>query len=140
MYDISKYAPPPHNDRVRKILEKMSPMYSEQDVHDYITSKAKGKSHITGKMVWESTQKHSADVHLALALMHQDSHFGTKGLAVRSKNPGNVGTYGNRINYCLSWSEGVDLVTKWIGKHKFPEKPTREPSWFEKLTERFNFK
>ncbi|MBP9772992.1 MAG: glucosaminidase domain-containing protein [Candidatus Pacebacteria bacterium] len=138
-YDIKKYAPYPHNDRVRKILEKMSPMYSEQDVHDYISSKSKGKSHITGKMVWESTQKHSVDIHLVMALMQQDSQFGTKGLAVKSKNPGNIGTYGGKIRYnCSSWNEGVDRVSRWISENRIYKEPVEDPpDWFDRLANIF---
>ncbi len=117
-YDITDYATAKsHESRVYKILQKMPRMRSSQDVETYIRKRFP-KSPLTGKMVTNSAIKHGVSVHLLLAIMQQDSGFGTKGKGARSKNPGNVGTYNGKMKVYGSWQNGVEAVAKWLKKNK----------------------
>lgn len=117
-FDIEKYAESPHHEnRVYSILKGMPTMQTKEDVDSYIR-KSFPRSPITGEMVVRSAQKHLVNVHLILAIMRQDSGLGTKGKGARTKNPGNVGTYGKRVKSFRTWEEGVDAVAKWLKKHK----------------------
>jgi hypothetical protein len=118
MYDITKYATASHHEKtIRKILLRMPKMRTVHDVHKYIKMKAP-RSPVTGQMVVASAKKYGADVHMMLAIMQMDSHFGTKGLGARTKNPGNVGNDGKRRRYYSSWQDGVHAVAHWIARKK----------------------
>ncbi len=117
-FDIEKYAESPHHEnRVYLILKGMPTMQTKEDVDSYIR-KSFPKSPITGEMVVRSARKHMVNVHLIIAIMRQDSGLGTKGKGARTRNPGNVGTYGKRIKSFRTWEEGVEAVAKWLKKHK----------------------
>jgi len=117
-YNITRYATAPsHEARVLSILKKMPRMKSHVDVERYIRTKFP-KSPLTGEMVTRSATKHGVSVYLLLAIMQQDSGLGTAGKGARSKNPGNVGTYGGKIRTYPTWQKGVEAVAKWLKKHK----------------------
>jgi hypothetical protein len=69
-------------------------------------------------MIINSAQKYGVDPALMVAIMQQDSQLGTKGLAVRTFNPGNVGNTGSAIKNMGSWDKGVDSVAQWLSTHK----------------------
>lgn len=117
-YDITKYAAAPHHEAtIYAILEKMPVMKTEQDIDRYIQKKAMG-SPVTGKMVIDAAKEYGVDVHMMLALMQLDSHFGTTGLGAKTKNPGNVATYGKKVHSYTSWGDGVRGVARWLSKKK----------------------
>jgi hypothetical protein len=56
---------------------------------------------------------------MILAIMQQDSTFGTAGKAVRTKNPGNVGnTDSGATKAFRDWQEGVMAVAQNLAKRK----------------------
>lgn len=76
-------------------------------------------SNIDGKMVASAAQAYSIDPALLLAIMQNDSLFGTKGLGAKTRNPGNVGNddAGNIRRY-KTWNDGVVAVAQWLAAHK----------------------
>ena len=70
-------------------------------------------SPVKGKDVMDAAQATGTPPALILAIMQQDSTFGTKGKAVRTLNPGNVGnTDDGSTKAYSSWREGVFAVAK----------------------------
>jgi len=56
---------------------------------------------------------------MILAIMQQDSSFGTQGKAVRTKNPGNVGNDDTgALQYYPSWDSGVLAVANNLSKRR----------------------
>src|SRR3989344_180990 len=79
-------------------------------------------------MIMSAALAYIVDARLIMAIMEQDSHFGTVGLAVSTLNPGNVGNDddGNTRTY-ESWQEGVTAVAELLSRHRgstiIPETP-----------------
>lgn len=117
-YDITPYATDPlHEEKVAMILRKMPLVIdTPAKVDEYIQQTAPG-SPVTGVMVMAATQIYAVDTRLTLALMQQDSQFGTQGLAVQTLNPGNVGNTGTETRTYASWAEGVTAVAEWLSRH-----------------------
>lgn len=127
-YDITPYATDPlHEEKIMNILSKMSVMDTAEKIEDYIRGKYLS-SPVTGEMVMSASLAYSVDARLMMAIMEQDSRFGTVGLAVNTLNPGNVGNddSGNTRTY-ESWQEGVTAVAEWLSRHRgstpIPEAP-----------------
>ena len=135
-YDITSYATDPeHEEKIMNILSKMGVMDTVEKIDDYIRSKALG-SPVTGEMVMSASLAYIVDARLMMAIMEQDSHFGTAGVAVSTLNPGNVGNDddGNTRTY-ESWQEGVTAVAEWLNRHRgstivpeIPEETVFEPT------------
>lgn len=122
-YDIASYATDPtHEAKVQNILNSIGKMTSVQQMDNYIKSIAPN-SPVTGQMIANASQKYGVSWEAMMAIMQQDSTFGTQGAAVRSFNPGNVGnteqatSTGNLVNYG-SWQNGVDAVAKNLAGRK----------------------
>jgi hypothetical protein len=118
-YDITSYATDPlHEQKIRKILSYMPQMNNASDIDEYINKKAEN-SPVTGYMILSAANTYAVDARLMMAIMEQDSHFGTRGIAVRTLNPGNVGNNddGDTRTY-PSWEEGVIAVAKWLNSHR----------------------
>ena len=113
-YDITSYATDPtHGIKVQKIYSNIP------EVSDTYISKVAPNSPIKANTVIASANKYGVDPKLVLAIMVQDSTLGTKGLAVRTKNPGNVGnTDSGATRTYGSWDEGVDAVAKNLAWRK----------------------
>src|SRR3990167_403777 len=127
-YDITPYATDPlHEEKIMNILSKMGVMDSVEKIDDYIDGKYLS-SPITGEMVMSAASAYSVDTRLMMAIMEQDSSLGTAGVAVRTRNPGNVGNddAGNTRAY-ESWQEGVTAVAGWLSRHRGTT-PTPTPS------------
>src|SRR3990167_10847629 len=86
-------------------------------------------------MVMNASEAYAVDARLMMAIMEQDSRFGTVGKAVKTLNPGNVGNDddGNIRTY-ESWQEGVTAVAEWLNRHRgstiipeIPEETVLEP-------------
>src|SRR3989344_6172378 len=127
-YDITPYATDPlHEKKVMNILSKMGVMDTVEKIDDYIKSKYLS-SPVTGEMIMNAASAYNVDARLMMAIMEQDSSFGTAGKAVRTRNPGNVGNddAGNTRAY-ESWQEGVTAVAAWLSRHRgstiIPETP-----------------
>lgn len=120
-YDINSYATDPkHEKAVRSIYQSIPAMTTSAPVlvDRYIQSTAKG-SPVRGKDVLDAAEKYDVDPNLVLALMQQDSTFGTKGKAVRTKNPGNVGnTDSGGTQGFASWRDGVFAVARNLSKRR----------------------
>ncbi|MFH1078615.1 MAG: hypothetical protein V1745_05055 [Patescibacteria group bacterium] len=118
-YDITSYATDPlHEEKIMYILSKMGVMDSAEKIEDYIKSRYPS-SPVSGEMVMTAASAYSVDTRLLMAMMEQDSSFGTAGKAVRTLNPGNVGNddSGNLRTY-ESWQEGVTAVASWLSRHR----------------------
>jgi hypothetical protein len=118
-YDITRYATDPlHEKKIMNILSKMEVMDTVEKIDDYISGKYWSSS-VTGEMVMSAASAYSVDARLMMAIMEQDSRFGTVGVAVRTLNPGNVGNddSGNTRTY-ESWQEGVTAVAEWLNRHR----------------------
>lgn len=118
-YDITLYATDPlHESKVADILSAMGEMKSVADVDAYISMKYP-TSPVTGQMVIGAATSYNVDARLMMAIMEQDSRFGTLGKAVATLNPGNVGNddSGNIRTYD-SWADGVNAVADWLNRHR----------------------
>lgn len=117
-YDISSYATDPlHEQKISAILKNMPTLANAEEIDAYIQSIAPG-SPVTAAMVLAAVNAHHVDLRMILALMQQDSSFGTAGLATSTLNPGNVGNTGSAIRYYASWPEGVMAVAEWLSRHR----------------------
>ncbi len=118
--DITKYATDPlHEKKISSIVGSMNIDASNPDVLDsYIKSIAPSSS-VTGNMIANAAQVYNVDPKLITAIIQNDSTFGTKGKAVRTNNPGNVGNddAGNMRKYS-SVDNGVMAVAHWLSNHK----------------------
>ncbi len=118
-YDITPYATDLlHEEKIMNILSKMGVMDTAEKIDDYIQGKYLS-SPVTGEMVMSAALAYDVDTRLMMAIMEQDSSFGTAGKAVRTLNPGNVGNddSGNTRTY-ESWQEGVTAVAEWLSRHR----------------------
>lgn len=126
IYDISSYATDPlHEQKVADILEAMGAMDGAGTIDAYIANEAIG-SPLNGHMILTAALKYSVDTRLLMALMEQDSNFGTAGVAVSTFNPGNVGNTGSATHTFGSWEEGVEAVASWLDRHRFVKAPVVE--------------
>lgn len=117
-YDISAYATDPsHEQKIQNLVNLMPTMTSNIDVDNYIQSVAVG-SLVTGDMVITSAEKYKVDMPLLLAIMQNDSQFGTTGIGARTNNPGNVGNTGYAEQSYPSWQDGVEAVANWLNNHR----------------------
>jgi len=117
-YDISAYATDPlYEQKVQMIINAMSPLSNASDINTYIQNVAPG-SPVTGDMVLSSAVQYSVDVPLLIAIMQNDSQFGTAGVGARTNNPGNVGNTGSAERTYNSWAEGVSAVAEWLNRHR----------------------
>lgn len=128
-YDISLYATDPlHEQKIINILKNMGDMASASDIDTYIQIKSTN-SPLTGEMILGASKKYSVDVRLMMALMEQDSRFGTVGVAVKTFNPGNIGNNdAGETKTFSSWEQGVSAVAKWLNLHRVVLSPIEIPS------------
>lgn len=118
-YDITSYATDPmHGTRVQQIYSSIPYINSAADADAYIRSVAP-RSPLSGEDVISSARQFGVDPKLVLAIMQQDSTFGTAGKAVRTLNPGNVGNDDSGREVTMpSWRAGVDAVARNLSKRK----------------------
>lgn len=117
-YDITSYATDPdHERKIYTILSNMPvPLNVPSGIDSYIQQVAPSAP-VTGAMVMGAAQLYAVDERLMLALMQNDSQFGTVGVAVATMNPGNVGNTGSATRTYNSWAEGVVAVAEWLSRH-----------------------
>lgn len=125
VYDIGSYATDPtHEIKVQSILKNMGQMKSIEEMDAYIKSRYPN-SPVTGQMIANAAGKYGVSWEMMMAIMEQDSSFGTAGKAVRTFNPGNVGNTdsGATANYG-NWQAGVDAVAKNLAWRKVEKTAT----------------
>lgn len=119
--DITSYATDPtHEDRIARIVSDIPPSATSTavEIDDYIKARAP-KSPVRGGMVKRAADKYNVSPALILAIIQNDSSFGTKGLGVKTRNPGNVGnTDSGATQKYATWEAGVNAVAKWLAAHK----------------------
>jgi hypothetical protein len=122
-YDIRKYATDPtHEERiagmVAYIKRRLGPHPSDEKITKHIRYRA-FKSEITGNMISSASTATNVPYYLIMALIQNDSMYGTKGIGAKTKNPGNVGNddAGHKA-YFDTWKDGVMAVAAWLKKHK----------------------
>lgn len=117
-YDITSYATDPlHEQKVMGIYSAI-PFISNAVSAQSTIDRLSPNSPITGMMVMSSATKYGVDPSLMIAIMQQDSSLGTAGLAVKTKNAGNVGNNDSGATKTFKdWGEGVDAVANWLSKH-----------------------
>lgn len=122
--DTGSYATDPnHAKAIRNIISLMQPMGGAQDYDSYI-HKLAPKSPITGQMIANAAtydQLSPAEVSLLIASMQQDSMFGTKGMARKTLNPGNVGNTGSKSRTYKTWEDGVRAVANFIAQNRLKQ-------------------
>lgn len=122
-YNILSYATDPnHETAVQSILNNMGQMTSYEQMDSYIQQVAPG-SQVTGEMIGNASEQHGVSWESIMAIMQQDSSFGTAGAGARSFNPGNVGntetatSTGQLVNFG-DWQSGVNAVAKNLAWRK----------------------
>lgn len=117
-YDISAYATDAlHETKIQSIVNAMPSFSSADDIDRYIQNLAP-TSPVKGDMVIRSATMYTVDVPLLIAIMQNDSAFGTLGVAARTFNPGNVGNTGIEERAYTSWQDGVTAVAEWLNRHR----------------------
>ena len=123
-YDISAYATDPlYEQKIQNIINAMPTFYSAQDVDNYIHNQAQ-TSPLNGNMVWGASQEYFVDIPLLVAIMQNDSDFGTLGVGATTNNPGNVGNTGSATHTYDSWTDGVNAVASWLSRHRATQETT----------------
>lgn len=119
--DITSYAADPkHEQKIATIVEKAPITENVLDYDKYIKSIAP-TSPITGDMILTASSTHGVDPRLVLAIIQNDSSFGTKGHGARNNNPGNIGQFDNLKSTVKGYptlAAGVEAVAKWLANHK----------------------
>lgn len=117
-YDISAYATDAqHEQKIQSIITTMPTFTTIGDVDVYIHKIAQD-SPLTGEMIANASKQYNVDVPLMLAIMQNDSGFGTLGVGARTNNPGNVGNNGIEERRYPSWQDGVSAVAEWLDRHR----------------------
>jgi hypothetical protein len=117
-YDISAYATDPtHESTIQTIVAALPVLVSALDIDTYIKSIAP-ESPVTGDMVLNAVATYPVDIPLLIAIIQNDSCFGTLGIGARTNNPGNVGNTGTVEKMFDSWDLGVTAVAEWLSRHK----------------------
>ncbi len=130
-YDISAYATDAlYEQKIQTIISAMPAFVTVEDVDNYIQGKAVG-SPVTGAMVALATKTSKVDIPLLLAIIQNDSFFGTLGIGAQTFNPGNVGNTGSATKTFGSWQEGVSAVAEWLDSHRV----SKDASNFISLTD-----
>lgn len=118
-YDIKTYATDPNHEK------KVSAIYNDtQDISDATSANAYIKkitpnSPITGSQIMAAANQTGVSPGMILAIIQQDSTFGTAGKAIRTKNPGNVGNTDSGATQSFpDWQSGVLAVANNLAKRK----------------------
>lgn len=117
-YDVSAYATDAlYEEKIQRILTAMPDFQDVVALDVYIQDKAPG-SPVMGDMIYAAADQFSIDRSLLVAIMQNDSQFGTKGIGAATYNPGNVGNTGSATRSFASWGEGVAAVAEWLSRHR----------------------
>lgn len=117
-YDVSAYATDPlYEQKIQTIINAMPPLFVIDDINVYIKNVAPG-SPVTGEMVITAAAQYFVNIPLLVAIMQNDSQFGTTGVGARTNNPGNVGNTGFAERSYPTWADGVNAVADWLDRHR----------------------
>lgn len=119
-YDTTVYATDPaHPQKLTSIIRSLpAGTNNAATVESYIRTKFP-KSPVTGQMVMQAASKHGVAPEMMIAIMQNDSGFGTAGLGAKTRNPGNVGNDDSGATQTYkTWGAGVEAVAKWLSNHK----------------------
>jgi hypothetical protein len=118
-YDLKRCAEDPgHTAGVADIYAQTAQVKDASTAESIIKS-VSPDSPITGKMIFDAADKHKVDPGLLLALFQWESSYGTKGLAAKTRNPGNIGGDSpTKEFYYDKWDDGVAATAKWLAKHR----------------------
>lgn len=83
----------------------------------------------TAEQILSSALKYDINPKMIMAMVQQDSSYGTKGKGKYSFNPGNIGNDdAGHIKNFGNWQAGLDAVADWLNKHRTKEhKPNAAP-------------
>lgn len=122
-YDISAYATDAlHEQKIQSIVNAMPAMTIASDIDTYIGSLVEN-SPVTGEMIMTAAALYNVDIPLIIAIIQNDSSFGTLGVGARTNNPGNVGNTGFAEQMYPSWQDGVIAVADWLNRHRVTDAP-----------------
>ena len=134
-YDVSAYATDPlYEGKIRSILSTMPIFSIVGDIDRYIQAFASG-SPVTGDMVYKASQQYGVDLPLMMAIMQNDSAFGTLGIGASTFNPGNIGNTGTSTQSYPSWNDGVTAVANWLNNHRVLTPTTPDPTTTTPVTD-----
>jgi hypothetical protein len=97
------------------------------DIDLYIDTVVTG-SPVTGAMIITASTTYNVDMPLLVAIIQNDSSFGTQGVGARTNNPGNVGNTGSAEQMYPSWQDGVSAVAEWLNRHRVAAVTVPAPS------------
>ena len=124
-FDITRYATDPtHEQRIAAMtsfieLHLVDP--SAEMIDEFILHRAP-RSPLTGEMFLEARNKYNLvneGLWLMIALIQNDTMYGTKGEGAHLHNPGNVGD--DDEGHTKDWGDwrcGVQAVANWLDKHR----------------------
>ena len=124
-FDIRKYATDPqHETKIAAMAAFISShilIPTPLAIDNFIYARAP-HSPLTGQMFIDSKNKYSLGepgLFVMLALIQNDTMYGTLGEGKRLHNPGNVGDDddGNTVDW-KTWEAGVDAVAHWLDRHR----------------------
>ncbi len=116
-YDLSAYATDAlYEIKIKNILASMPAFATTYDVDMYMMNLAP-TTPLLGSMILAAITQYPVDIPLLLAIMQNDSLFGTLGVGARTNNPGNVGNTGTETRTYPSWQDGVTAVAEWLSRH-----------------------
>lgn len=116
-YDVSAYATDAlYEVKIKNILACMPAFATTRDVDLYMTNLAP-TTPLLGSMIAQAIVQYPVDIPLLIAIMQNDSLFGTLGVGARTNNPGNVGNTGSETRTYPSWQDGVTAVAEWLSRH-----------------------
>ena len=108
--------------------------YDIGKIQSVIDKYSGGKSPVNAEMIVESSKRTGTPVDMYLVMGASESHFGTKGRAVGTKNIYNVGNtdggdgnsandprFAKYNNFQKDWAVGLDTFGNLISKQYFPD-------------------
>jgi hypothetical protein len=124
-FDIRKYATDSQHET--KIASMTAFIYSKimiptpHAIDVFIRQRAP-QTPLTGQMFIDAKNKYAIGemgLFVLMALIQNDTMYGTKGIGAKLHNPGNIGNddEGNTREYG-TWENGVDAVAKWLDNHR----------------------
>ncbi len=109
---------------VKEILEGVEELAIQDDpeaISRYILRRAPN-SPVTGEMITSAAAKYgvgSPGVALMIAMLQDESMFGTLGRGAYTRNPANIGNFDNGENrYYPTVAAGVDALAEWLYDHR----------------------
>ena len=124
-FDITSYATDPqHETRISQMTAFIDSHLLIPTAHaiDVFMRLRAPQTPLDGQMFIDSKNKYSLGekgMFVLLALIQNDTLYGTKGIGAQLHNPGNIGDddEGHTRDFG-TWEAGVDAVAHWLDKHR----------------------